>query len=78
MKRKISVATTFDLQDYSLEQQSYKPVKFKSLYPVLESSLEENRTWVSDFQDDVIYVPNDLSDIIAAYEHFYGQLKKTG
>ena len=51
----------------------FTKVEFKKLFPIVEASFEDNRRWMIDFQHDEIFVPNDLSDVISAYEHFYGQ-----
>lgn len=53
----------------------YSKISLKSFIPVIESSVDENRLWVSDFQNDPIFVPNDLFDVVKAFEHFYGEIR---
>lgn len=59
----------------NLPRSNYSKIKFLQLFPVVESSLDDNRRWVNDFETDEIYVPNDLHDVITAYEHFYSKIK---
>ena len=61
----------------NVSRSNYSKIKFWQLFPVIESSLDDNRWWVNDFETDEIYVPNDLHDVITAYEHFYSKIKDT-
>lgn len=61
----------------NVSRSNYSKIKFWQLFPVIESSLDDNRCWVNDFETDEIYVPNDLHDVITAYEHFYSKIKDT-
>lgn len=59
----------------NLSRSNYSKIKFLQLFPVVESSLDDNRSWVRDFEADEIFIPNDLHDVITAYEHFYSKIK---
>ncbi|MEE2640335.1 MAG: hypothetical protein VX768_06885 [Planctomycetota bacterium] len=77
MKHDSAAEWSQHLAQYRLGGQLYSRIKFQSLFPVIEKSLEENRLWVSDFKDDEVFLPSDLCDIVDAYAHFYGQLRNS-
>ena len=55
--------------------QDYTKIKFESFFSILEKSLDDDRIWVSDFKNDDLYVTNDLYDVIAAFDHFYREIR---
>lgn len=57
--------------------ENYCKINFQALFSILEKSLDDDRIWVSDFQNDEIYVTADLHDVITAYHHFYGEIRKS-
>lgn len=44
-------------------------VRFGEVLTALVHALRCNRTWLNDFEDDEIQVPNDLYEVISAYTH---------
>ena len=56
--------------------ENFSKIKFQALFSILEKSLDDDRIWVSDFRNDEIYVTSDLHDVISAYHHFYGEIRK--
>lgn len=44
-------------------------VPLGEVFPALIDALENERTWVRDFEDDEITLPADLYQVILAYQH---------
>ncbi len=77
MNRNGRTAKSYDFGTTNVQNRGYSAMSLDSLFPIIETSLEENRVWISDFQNDSIYVPNDLFDVVKAFEHFYGQIRES-
>ncbi|MEZ6057680.1 MAG: hypothetical protein R3C01_13350 [Planctomycetaceae bacterium] len=43
------------------------PIRFGELLQVVTDACRFRRTWLNDFEDDEIEVPEDLREIISAY-----------
>lgn len=78
MKRKIDLQSSIDLNTRAkIQGESYSKIKFHALFSILEKSLDDDRIWVSDFRNDDIFVTEDLHDVIAAYNHFYAEIRES-
>ena len=60
----------------TLQNQHFKEIQLQEIFPIVESSLEDNRKWISDFGNDKLFISNDLHDIVSAYQHFYGKIRQ--
>jgi len=40
------------------------------VFPLLADAVRNQRTWLSDFEDEEITIPSDLYEVILAYQHY--------
>lgn len=52
---------------YTAVESQTVPMKFGELLQVVTDACRFRRTWLNDFEDDEIEVPEDLREIISAY-----------
>lgn len=45
-------------------------VALSEILPLLADAVRNERTWLSDFQDDPITISTDLYEVILAYQHY--------
>ena len=46
-------------------------VRLGAVFPILADSLDKNRTWLRDFEDESVTISADLYDVILAHQHFH-------
>jgi hypothetical protein len=40
------------------------------VFPVLADAVQSRRTWLRDFEDDMVTISSDLYEVILAYQHY--------
>jgi len=45
-------------------------VPLSEVFPVLADALQSRRTWLQDFEDDLVTISSDLYEVILAYQHY--------
>jgi hypothetical protein len=45
-------------------------VALSEILPLLADAVRNERTWLSDFEDDPITISTDLYEVILAYQHY--------
>jgi len=56
-----------DEEGYEPEADRRVPMKFGELLTVISDACRFRRTWLNDFEDDDVEVPEDLYEVISAY-----------
>ena len=44
-------------------------VPLAEVFPLLMDAIDNQRTWLSDFEDDDVTISNDLYEVLLAYQH---------
>ena len=64
-------ATAADRSDDGTETRDQVTVPLGAVFPILADSLDKNRTWLRDFEDEAVIISADLYDVILAHQHFH-------
>lgn len=51
-------------------QEGQVKLSFGDIYPLLLDAVQNERTWLRDFEDESITISEDLYDVLLAYQHF--------
>lgn len=47
-------------------------VRLGDLLPILVRAVQDRRAWVADFYDDTVDIPQDLYEVVLAFQHHAG------
>ena len=45
-------------------------ISLGEVFPFLADAVLNQRTWLSDFEDDEVTIPTDLYEVVLAYQHY--------
>ena len=57
------------LENFGCNRPEGVAVSLADMVPLLMHALGNNRSWLSDFAEDVVHVPQDLYEVLVAYRH---------
>ncbi len=58
------------VEDVAVDHRHTVQLRWADILPALSDAIRCRRTWIRDFEDDVVIISSDLYEVLMAYQHF--------